>query len=249
LGLESCGLVAQAIRRELARRHGPTPPEWIIGHAHDGTTSKLARPANLPLGFVGQEYADGHLLGTAIVIPRDFEFTEELFQLLSEHNGAGDPGFEPATPYLSLTLKNQALQNREVGHLYLKLDERPERQRPFALQSSRWTKPARVWKSITPLILPMFPSAGSRAEEIVATACADSGYPQPVAVHVSFSPLVRGVPHSRAFELRPGHRRPPRPLNHAEIEFASLVQGPVLIGPGRHAGYGAFLPSAEENNP
>ena len=81
-GLESCGIVADAMRRELMRRCGPDAPEWISGHAPDGLTSKQARPAYLPLGFVDREHADGHLLGIAVVVPRDFEHTERLFELL-----------------------------------------------------------------------------------------------------------------------------------------------------------------------
>jgi CRISPR-associated protein Csb2 len=78
--------------------------------------------------------------------------------------------------------------------------------------------------------------------------CIDSGYPEPAAVRVSAAPLLAGVPHARAFELRSGQRRPPRPLTHAEIEFAVPVRGPVLIGPGSCAGYGAFRPLAKEES-
>src|SRR5262249_19712862 len=113
--LESCGMVAQAIRRELTNRYGPNAPEGIIGHARDGTSTNEPRPAYLPLGFVGHEHADGHLLGVAIVIPQDFEHTDQLFDLLAQPNGS--------VPHLVLTLHNPQLENREVGKLFLELDE------------------------------------------------------------------------------------------------------------------------------
>jgi CRISPR-associated protein Csb2 len=247
-GLESCGIVAKAIRRELERRHGPNAPEWVIGHAHDGTSSKQPRPAYLSLGFVDREHADGHLLGVALCIPRDFEHTEELFELLGKHDGNNPHDIEPGVPYLSLRVKNSQLEDREVGKLCLELDERPEDQRQFTLKSFTWTQPARVWKTVTPLILRQYPTPGLTAEELVSQACVKARYPQPVAVRVSLAPLVAGVPHARGFELKGPQRRPPRPLTHAEIEFPVLVRGPVLIGPGCYAGYGACRPDTLENN-
>ena len=72
--------------------------------------------------------------------------------------------------------------------------------------------------------------------------------PSPVAVRVSFAPLMRGVPHSRAFHVKPRQGRPPRPLTHAEIEFPVPVRGPVLIGAGRYSGYGACRPPPRRTN-
>ncbi len=245
--LESCGMVAQAIRRELARRHGPNPPEWIIGHARDGTSSKHVRPAYMPLGFVGHEHADGHLLGIAVVIPQNFEYMEKLFELLGDHNGDNPDEAEPGVPYLSLDVNNSQLEDREIGKLSLQLDERPEGQRnQFTLKSFPWTQPACVWKTVTPLILRQHPSPALSAEELVSQACVDSGYLEPVAVRVSLAPLISGVPHARAFEFKGPQRRPGRPLTHAEVVFPAPVRGPVLIGAGRHSGYGACRPSKEE---
>jgi CRISPR-associated protein Csb2 len=246
-GLESCGMIARAIRRELASRYGSNPPDWIIGHAPDGTTSKEPRPVYMPLCFVGHEHSDGHLLGIAVIIPQWFDHTERLFALLAQHDANNPHEVERGVPYLSLRVLNPELSDREVGRLYLQLDERPESQRPLTLHSFRWTRASCVWKTITPLILPQFPSAGLTAEEIVFQACVDSAYPAPVAVRVSAAPLLEGVPHALAFGLKSARRRPARPLTHAEIEFPLPVRGPVLVGPGRHSGYGAFLPRVEEN--
>jgi CRISPR-associated protein Csb2 len=244
-GLESCGIVAQAIRRELKDRHGPNAPEWVVGHAHDGTSTKQARPAYVPLGFVDHEHADGHLLGIALVVPRDFDQTDELFELLGKHDGSGT---ERGMPYLCLVVNNPQLEGRQVGELSLELDVRPDSQRPVAIKSLTWTQPARVWKTVTPLILQQVPSPGLSREKLVSQACIDAGYPQPVAVRVSLAPLISGVPHSRDFELKGPQRRPPRPLTHAEVEFPVRVRGPVLIGAGRCAGYGAFRPSSKEES-
>jgi CRISPR-associated protein Csb2 len=245
--LESCGIIADAIRAELMSRYGAVAPEWITGHAPGGSPSKQARPAILPLGFVEHEHADGHLLGVAVVVPRDFAHTERLFELLGSHPGNNKHDIEPGVPFLSLTVRNPHLENREIGKLELELDERPEGRRPFSLKSFTWSHPHRIWKTVTPIMLPLFPRRGLSAEEVVAKACVDADYPEPVLVRVSFAPLLRGVPHSRAFHVKPRQDRPPRPLTHAAIEFPVPVRGPVLIGAGRYSGYGACRSLLKEN--
>jgi CRISPR-associated protein Csb2 len=248
--LESCGLIADAIRKELMERHHRkwgSVPEWISGHAADGSPSKRSRPAYLPLGYVGHEHADGHLLGVAVSVPRNFEHTDRLFELLGLHDGSKDHDINPGIPFLSLAICNPHMGDREIGRLDLELDERPERRRQSTLMSFTWTRPCRVWKTVTPSMLPQFPRRGLTTEEVVAKACVDAGYPEPTAVRVSFAPLLRGVPHSRAFHVKPRQGRPPRPLTHAAVEFPMPVRGPVLIGAGRYFGYGACRPMLQED--
>lgn len=240
-GLESCGIVADAIRKELMRRWGPNPPEWVSGHAADGSVSKQPRPAYLPLGFVDHPHADGHLLGIGLAVPNDFTHTDELMELLTRHSHGGNEGL----PYLSLRVHNPHLEGREVGTLELELDERPERSRQHTLQPRNWIGPHDVWSTVAPVMLPQFPRRGTTTEDVIARACVDSGYPAPVAVSTSLAPLVRGVPHSRAFHVKPRQGRPPRPLVHAEITFDVHVRGPVLLGAGRYAGYGFCRPVKE----
>lgn len=246
-GLESCGMIAQAIRVELMRRHGANAPEWISGHAPDGTPSTKRRPAYLPLGFVGREHADGHLLGIAIAVPKDFAHTEDLFDLLGRHDGKSQYDIGAGIPYLSLAMKNPHLNNREVGQLDLEFEERPEGRRQTTLKSFTWINPTCAWKTITPVMLPKFPRRNLDVESVIAKACVDSGYPEPIAVRVSFAPLLSGVPHSRAFQIKPRDNHPLRLWTHAEIQFQIPVRGPVLIGAGRYAGYGVCRPIRKED--
>jgi CRISPR-associated protein Csb2 len=246
-GLESCGIVADSIRTELMRRCGPNAPEWISGHAPDGSQSKQARPAYLPLGFVDREHADGHLLGIAMVVPRDFEHTDRLFELLGSHDGDNQREIEAGVPYLAVKVIQPHSDSRQCD-LELELDERPEGRREFTLKSFTWTHPHRIWKTVTPLILPQFPRRHLSAEDVVAKACVDAGYPAPSSVRVGRSPFMRGVPHSKSFYVkRREGGRPPRPLTHAQIEFPVPVRGPVLIGAGRYLGYGACRSPLSEN--
>lgn len=246
-GLESCGIVAEAIRKELMKRFDPDDkksPEWLSGHVQDGTVSKQQRPAYMPLGFVDHEHADGHLLGIAVTVPKDFEHTNRLVELLlSETDDDGVPTFR-------FDVFNPHFGKERVGWMALQLEERPDRprSRPYNLVSHTWNGPATGWATVTPIMLPQFPRRALTTEEVVAAAVVQAGYPEPAAVRVSFAPLVRGVPHSRSFLVKHREGRPPRPLIHAEITFDTLVRGPVLIGAGRYAGYGFCRPVTQEDN-
>ena len=241
-GLQSCGLIAEAIRLELMRRHGPNAPEWVTGHASDGSPSTLARPGYLPLGFVDFEHADGHLLGIAVVIPNEFAHVEQLFELLTRHDDEAQEG----VPRLALRIMNPQLENRPIGELVLELDERPEGKKPFNLKSWTWIHEAHVWRTVTPVVLPRFPRRQTSVEDVVVQACLESGYPEPESIRVNHAPFLQGVPHARSFHVKPRYGRPPRPLIHVELTFPVPVRGPVLIGAGRYAGYGAFRPNFEK---
>ena len=238
-GLESCGIIADALRKTLMERHGPGAPEWLSGHVADGAVSKQPRPAYLPLAFVGREHADGHLLGIALAVPDTFDQVEELFTLLTRHDHREHEGL----PYLGLVVKHG---ETVVGDLELEFDDRPERSRPHTLQDRNWIAPARQWATVTPVVLPQFPRRGLSAEEVVATACVQAGYPEPSDVRVGFAPFLAGVPHSRAFHVKPREGRPPRPLTHAQLTFPVPVRGPVIVGAGRYAGYGVCRPQPEQ---
>jgi CRISPR-associated protein Csb2 len=248
--LESCGMLAGAIRNTLMSRHGPNPPEWLSGHAAQGGPSKLDRLAYLPLGFVGRRHADGHLLGVAIALPAGFppEDADTLFALLARH-GESDEVAADGVGFLRLRVRTPA-RNGVVGEALLELDERPARQRAVTVRPDTWTGPAALWATVSPVVLPQFPRRRLTPEEVIAQACADGGYPRPLQVGASAAPALAGVPPSRSFHVRPRQGgRPPRPLTHAVIQFDRPVRGPVLIGAGRYAGFGVCRPIHDEEEP
>lgn len=231
LDSERSGSIVAAIRNTLMKRSDPDIPEWVSGHRSDGGVSSLRRPCYLPLAYVGSEYADGHLLGVALAVPRIFEQTDELWRLLCAHGDEARAGL----PYIALHFGRR-------GAFAFELDERPERQRQLALQTATWTQPAAAWQTVTPIVLPRYPRRGLTAEAVVARACVNAGYPEPVGVTVSFAPFLRGAPHARCFDIRQSNGRPTRPYMHAEVAFPCLVQGPVILGAGRYNGFGFCRP-------
>lgn len=240
VGLDHAPAIALALRGLLMRRYGAESPAWLSGHAPDGKPTRQDRPACLPLGFVGRDYADGRLLGLAVTLPRGFARTdtETLVRLLCEDTPDAEDG-EPQMPQLRLRTR--------VGELVFSLDERPDDERAHTLRSATWTQPSHTWATVTPVLLPRYPRRELTPEDVVARCCTDAGYPEPVAVRVGSAPFLTGVPHVRAFpnSARPG--RSPRPLFHALVKFPEPVHGPVLLGAGRYAGYGACRPQSQED--
>lgn len=250
--LESCGMIADCIRRTLMKRHGDNPPEWLTGHALDGSPSRVRRIAYLPLAFVGREHADRHLLGFAIAVPRDSDeaIVKELFHLLGDHGGRdvrGEPlEVEVGSPYLSLAVQ-PATDAQPVGQWDLELDETNERNPRVNLRPSMWTGPARVWSTVTPIILPRFPRRGLSAESVVAQACVDAGYPEPTKIYLGKDSIIPGVPHAKQFHRRTKPGIPPRPLMHTTLEFANPLRGPVILGAGRYMGFGFCRPHRDDS--
>jgi len=91
-------------------------------------------------------------------------------------------------------------------------------------------------------VLPRFPRRRETAESIIARACTNAGYPEPVGVTVSHAPLLRGVPHSMRFDMDRAEGRPARLYMHAQIAFPCQLQGPVILGAGRYGGLGFCRP-------
>jgi CRISPR-associated protein Csb2 len=70
-----------------------------------------------------------------------------------------------------------------------------------------------------------------------------------VSVSISLAPLVPGAQHVREYApwpSQPGKTR--RARVHADIRFAEVVRGPVVLGAGRHLGLGLCLPVSDDGS-
>lgn len=76
-GLESTLQLTSALRAAALKAAGTNVPEWLSGHQADGAPSLKPHVAFFPLPFVGAKYADGHLMGMAIAVPREFDLQNE----------------------------------------------------------------------------------------------------------------------------------------------------------------------------
>ena len=227
----SVGLLAVWRKALLAASPKPAP-EILSGHASESTPeqpmpSTAPHMALIPIPDVGHDFAAGHLLGIGVVLPRSIQ---------------------PHERQLCLSVLNQVshINLGPLGQVQLARVDAFERRR--ALRPRTWTDPSTVWASVTPVVLGKYPKELFSEEscQIVAEACEIAGLPKPVAVRVGPVPWIVGsVPSARfpAFPSRPG--KPKRAHVHVKLVFDRPVRGPVLVGAGRHLGYGLFRQAKE----
>ena len=71
----------------------------------------------------------------------------------------------------------------------------------------------------------------------IGRACSQAHLPVPLEVEASNTPFMIGSPNART--VRGPHRRP---IVHARVLFPHAIKGPVVVGAGRHLGYGLMEP-------
>jgi CRISPR-associated protein Csb2 len=215
------GMVVMRLAKPLAVEHAALAADAL----RRAVLSKLGNAApvlahghapHLHMAWVGlpnlSEHGDGTLLGLAMVVPKDCDPTERAHCVAAV-----------------LT----------VDHIVL-AGMRFNLTRPTAamsLHERTWSRPARNWVSATPVVLDRFPKGQVSAEDIVAQSCERAGYPRPSRVTLSQDSAL-ALPPARGFRLR----KPGGLYAHVALEFATPVQGPLLVGKERYFGLGLFLP-------
>lgn len=256
LGLRDTLTVAARLRDAMMSFCGIQPaPEWVCGHDSDKRPTKETHLAIVPLAFAGAKYADGHLLGMGIAIPREMP-SDRIRRCL------GPVFYDGTKPrMIKLTLG-------QLGEWSLQLEQRATP--PRMLQSRTWTRASRIWESVTPVVLDRFPKSDRRKEvsawrdevaQIIFRSCQFSGVPIPEAIDIDTSAFLPGVPRATrklsfkrtmnsqhrlgdGFDSPPsGPGKPPRVQVHVRLRFATPVGGPILIGAGRFRGYGLLKPA------
>lgn len=238
--------LARALRRALLEIHGGTGlPETLSGHTEEGPTGQ-PHVAFVPLPFVGHEYADGAIMGCALVLPRELppRDRETLLRLVAkwEKERADERG--------NLTLAGGSLPPFTVRRVEVSAKK--------SLSPDLWCNAATRFVTATPVALDKNPGnlrsrqpetarqATLEAQRSISDACERVVGARPVSVEVSLAPLLPGAQHVRDFLPWPGRPgRTPRVKVHADIRFPQLVAGPLLVGAGRYFGLGLCLPVAD----
>jgi CRISPR-associated protein Csb2 len=257
--------VTQALRGAVMKHGGIQPvPVWVSGHKSDGSKCEddTGHLGCIPLPFVGDEHADGHLLGVGLVFPRSVDRRERgrvLGPLLMGKDG------QPRQVELKLG---------RLGVWTLKKRDWSEPRR--TLQPETWTahpKGAKTWASVTPVVLNRFPKVDRVKDRvgwtdevagILAEGCRHIGLPEPSGIDIDTTCWHRGGPRAtgkrRALRRHNGtdggdaalgegfpfypakSANASRPQVHVWLQFAQPVAGPVLLGAGRFLGYGLCKP-------
>jgi CRISPR-associated protein Csb2 len=210
----------EAFRRALiavADQQGAMIPE-IHGHEHGPHCAYIALP------FAGWEHSDGRIIGAALVLPRGARMgmRHRVYRACSALNHIEVPAFGRWQP----------------GPVRIAP--------PVTLQPSTWTRPARAWATVTPIVLKHRPSKKFERplEQMIADYCVGAGLPKPVEVRAGRYPFLPSVPRAYDFRLRRKAAEPEeRFAAHAWIRFDRLVEGPILLGKLRHFGLGLLRPA------
>ena len=250
--------LAEAVRGAVLRFASDPIPPLLSGHA-DAHPLDAPHLAVVPLPFVGHVHADGLIRGFAVSLPRgaDPAADEALLRALG--------AWERTTSRLAAGERQVEIGDRRGNRL---VAERvvDEADAIATLRRSRWSGPASRWATVTPIALDgecdRFddPSPSVRAKamrtahKLVARAVqrsvAEALDPAEIGVELRFDPPVVGAAALGAVPryLRAGHARPRR-LVHAVITLPTALQGPLVVGAGRHLGLGLCMPLPDPCGP
>jgi len=108
-----------------------------------------------------------------------------------------------------------------------------------------YTGAARVWESVTPVILHGHNADRGRismvkTDRLLRQAFTDAGIPEDLIAEIAFQRAPYWAGCEGATEIRVPRHLAQWPRVHVRVEFAEAVEGPVLAGIGRHYGIGVF---------
>jgi len=242
LGLESTLQLTEAMRNTIMKQCVvQPPPEWISGHAADGSPSQKPHLAFIPLPHVGHPHAQGHLLGVAIAVPRDISADEQkkLGNILFDEKGLP---------------RELEVRMGKIGVWKMKLDEGEDSR--DALQQETWTgvstddrrepNDSCRWATVTPIVFDRHPKKSDDAEETVKASCKRIGLPEPREVILTSVSLFIGALHARRCPLMQRKTGGNLHHTHAIVLFDEPIIGPVLLGAGRYRGYGLCRPLSKK---
>ena len=249
LGLSATQQLTSALRNAAMKSAGDDVPEWLSGHQPDGRPSVQPHAAFFPLPFVGREYADGHVMGMAIALPREVEADPAQQDSLRRVIGSflfRDPAEEPGERDGQNRIVDLWRRNSQGEYSWHWRGEREGRARPpETLRNATWAGPSNVWATVTPGVLHHYPRRGrdGEIERILSEAFASAGYPQPETLSVLPVSVFQGAGHARSMpDFAEGGPELCKYQTHFVARFSQALEGPVLIGRGRFRGYGLMRP-------
>ena len=195
--------------------------------------TREGRASFVGLPNVGHPEATGDLLGFAILLPAGLDEAARCGVLRSIGRGIG--------AQRSVVLGRTKVEARKLPNPDL-----------ATLRRERWagtpSGASSVWITATPALIAGAPHGRLESSayhqwvaDWLAKSCVRSGLPQPHIVQTSSQPLLAGARHVRDYPKVVQAGRVRR-LVHARIEFERPVRGPLLVGGGRHLGFGLMFP-------
>jgi CRISPR-associated protein Csb2 len=252
--LRACAVVARTIRDALLSGYrqvglGGKVPEVISGHRSDGGPLRGSHLAIVALPFIGFPYADGHIMGFALIPPEgsailDDEDFRKAFRRLAP--------IDTSSGRRVLTINMRARRPLErTSSIALAPTFEPSGR---SLEAELYSRPSATFATVTPIALDrhLKTRGDERHGEIaaqIATACLNVGLPAPEQIvadkHSAFEGTSPAYPSGRSLEWlqwRVPSSLVGRQLTHAVFRFPAPIDGPVLLGAGRYVGLGLCRP-------
>jgi CRISPR-associated protein Csb2 len=191
---------------------------FVLGHAPEGGDAAF-RLSYVSLPSIGHAHADGGIRRAMVVEPAAADGTVvDLLAVKLAGSVLTDSGGNPACT---------------LGPL------------PDDRVLDFYTRQARVWRSVTPVVLHGFNAVRgqislTKTENLLVRSFEMAGYAPAAIDSVGFqaAPLWPGTGAAR--EMRVPRHLLHYPRYHVEVRFRNPVTGPVLAGIGRHYGIGLF---------
>lgn len=214
------------------RSHEEWLEHYVAGHiSRDDEATQHTQFSYVPLPSTGHHHADPAVRRVMVVAPSgDGEWLEHLAELLDGQS---------LKPLLDADLKTNTRLHRVSEHSRDGVRD-------------AYTKASRNWASFTPVILPGHDDRkGDKTRKLILKSLAQCGIEQPCEFEWSmYSVFPKSYSahkssrkeNSRKSNHPSGYIRPGHLVNftavHLRLKFEDPRPGPVVIGAGRHCGFG-----------
>ena len=228
IGIEHAAPLLARYRAALLSLLGDGATAALTGHAENGAPASTPHIAYAPLANIDHSYADGSIKGIAIVLPRDISDSDTR-QLESAMG------------------RLRTLHLGKRGNATARLLGREEVLKSLDFRR-RYSRLATTWASVTPVVLSVHPKPkkGLTEEAAVLMDFARLGLPTPTELYLQNVPYVRGSARATDTSRHGASSVVGRVLRHLYVRFTEPVQGPLLVGAGRHLGLGLLLPRGQK---
>ncbi len=191
--------------------------QFVAGHGPRDRKESFPRFSYLPLPTLGSRHADGMIRRV----------------LMAEPFG----GDGASVRWAQLRLGGAVLREEGTGRDLALLQPLSESDGVLGC----YTRPARIWQSITPVILPGFDDRKPARRERMLRQCFKDAGVDLSAVESFEARSASFIPASIGMQ---GYKRPKYlvglPAVHVRLVFRQVFAGPIAIGAGRHCGLGLF---------
>lgn len=254
--LRAASLVSKTIRDTIMSGYDSIGsrddiPELVSGHTRDRRPTRNPHIAIVPLPFVGFPHADGHVMGFAVIPPRESGILEDRTFLAALRKVT--PIDEARGRRIMTVTSGEGMPSGRAFSVELAPAFEPSAGLR-SLDPELYTRAARTFATATPMVLDRFLKQKGNAREdevreLVAGACRNVGLPEPELVVADKHPALEGTPSAYPSTGEPDWMRwrlpgklASRQLIHVVIRFPVLVRGPVILGAGRFLGMGLCRP-------